>query len=87
MDEGWLTGQMTEAMGLGGEDEGKERKVVAGAISNGQNICAFFAKEHFAGGDYSFLDTQEFYHYVHMKKLGGSSRKRQGLKTYGNEDD
>ena len=46
----WLAGRMTGAMRLGRENAVEGRRLAAGAMDDGQKICAFFAKEHRADG-------------------------------------
>ena len=68
-DGNWLTGRLTGALNLGGEEAGKERKAGAGTADDGEKISAFYAREQRVDGGCAFMDVNEFCIYVHMDKF------------------
>ena len=65
---GWLTGRMTGAVRLRGEDGGKELKTMAGATDTGQTMCAFSRRNSVRMG-VSRSWAHGFCHFLHKDKF------------------
>ena len=55
---------------------GNERKAGAGTTDDGQNTCAFYAREQRADGGCAFMNANGFWNDAHMVKFGRVDKKR-----------